>query len=226
MYQGHINEISTELSAPDIEGVYETQVTACPHGHGGLAAAAVDATPGTRVQQRVCQSQPEHGGLCPGSSPHQPWATCLPLQVPLLFRALVQLGCVCVVSKQLRRHLSGWETDAFALEHLEMRSLAQFSYLEPGTARAGCPRSAPPPAPRLTCVSFCREHPPHLPVSSHTRPQGAVRRLRALAAQGVRVCVGHRESLGRAGGGTGHWAGRRHPLASFPKAFAQECLRR
>lgn len=30
MYQEHINEISTELSAPDIEGVYETQVTAFP----------------------------------------------------------------------------------------------------------------------------------------------------------------------------------------------------
>lgn len=26
MYQEHINEINTELSAPDIEGVYETQV--------------------------------------------------------------------------------------------------------------------------------------------------------------------------------------------------------
>ncbi|XP_010602547.1 DNA polymerase epsilon catalytic subunit A isoform X3 [Fukomys damarensis] len=80
MYQEHINEINTELSAPDIEGVYETQV-------------------------------------------------------PLLFRALVQLGCVCVVNKQLVRHLSGWETDTFALEHLEMRSLAQFSYLEPGSIR-------------------------------------------------------------------------------------------
>ncbi|XP_005403009.1 PREDICTED: DNA polymerase epsilon catalytic subunit A isoform X4 [Chinchilla lanigera] len=80
MYQEHINEINTELSAPDIEGVYETQV-------------------------------------------------------PLLFRALVQLGCVCVVNKQLARHLSGWEADTFALEHLEMRSLAQFNYLEPGSIR-------------------------------------------------------------------------------------------
>lgn len=26
LYQEHINEINTELSAPDIEGVYETQV--------------------------------------------------------------------------------------------------------------------------------------------------------------------------------------------------------
>lgn len=30
MYQEHINEINTELSAPDIEGVYETQVTIFP----------------------------------------------------------------------------------------------------------------------------------------------------------------------------------------------------
>uniref|UniRef100_A0A8D1TG87 DNA polymerase epsilon catalytic subunit n=1 Tax=Sus scrofa TaxID=9823 RepID=A0A8D1TG87_PIG len=80
MYQEHINEINTELAAPDIEGVYETQV-------------------------------------------------------PLLFRALVQLGCVCVVNKHLVRHLSGWEAETFALEHLEMRSLAQFSYLEPGSIR-------------------------------------------------------------------------------------------
>ncbi|KAB1255676.1 DNA polymerase epsilon catalytic subunit A [Camelus dromedarius] len=80
MYQEHINEINTELAAPDIEGVYETQV-------------------------------------------------------PLLFRALVQLGCVCVVNKQLVRHLSGWEAETFSLEHLEMRSLAQFSYLEPGSIR-------------------------------------------------------------------------------------------
>lgn len=27
MYQEHINEINADLSAPDIEGVYETQVT-------------------------------------------------------------------------------------------------------------------------------------------------------------------------------------------------------
>ncbi|KAJ8379395.1 hypothetical protein SKAU_G00001730 [Synaphobranchus kaupii] len=59
MYQEHINEINADLSAPDIEGVYETQV-------------------------------------------------------PLLFRALA---------------------DTFDLEHLDMRSLAQFSYLEPGSVR-------------------------------------------------------------------------------------------
>uniref|UniRef100_A0AC11CBA7 DNA polymerase epsilon, catalytic subunit n=1 Tax=Ovis aries TaxID=9940 RepID=A0AC11CBA7_SHEEP len=61
-----------------------------------------------------------------------PWQI---VQVPLVFRALVQLGCVCVVNKQLVRHLSGWEAETFTLEHLEMRSLAQFSYLEPGSIR-------------------------------------------------------------------------------------------
>lgn len=59
--------------------------------------------------------------------------------MPLLFRALVHLGCVCVVNKQLVRHLSGWEAETFTLEHLEMRSLAQFSYLEPGKAHANRP---------------------------------------------------------------------------------------
>ncbi|KYO36959.1 DNA polymerase epsilon catalytic subunit A [Alligator mississippiensis] len=80
MYQEHINEINADLSAPDIEGVYETQV-------------------------------------------------------PLLLRALIHLGCVCMVNKQLVRHLSGREAETFSLEHLEMRSLAQFSYLDPGSIR-------------------------------------------------------------------------------------------
>ncbi|KAK5871426.1 hypothetical protein PBY51_004310 [Eleginops maclovinus] len=80
MYLKHINEINADLSAPDIEGVYETQV-------------------------------------------------------PLLFRALVQLGCVCMVNKHVVRDLAGREADTFDLENLEMRSLAQFSYLEPGSVR-------------------------------------------------------------------------------------------
>lgn len=58
------------------------------------------------------------------------------LQVPLLFRALVQLGCMCMVNKQVVRALAGREADTFELEHLEMRSLAQFSYLEPGKPSA------------------------------------------------------------------------------------------
>ncbi|MGH0168304.1 UNVERIFIED_CONTAM: hypothetical protein FKN15_054042 [Acipenser sinensis] len=90
MYQEHINEINADLSAPDIEGVYETQ--------GSLTLSYFS-------------------------------------QVPLLFRALVQLGCVCMVNKQLSREMAGREADTFDLEHLEMRSLAQFSYLEPGSVR-------------------------------------------------------------------------------------------
>lgn len=56
------------------------------------------------------------------------------LQVPLLLRALIHLGCVCMVSRQLVRHLAGREAETFDIEHLEMRSLAQFTYLEPGEA--------------------------------------------------------------------------------------------
>lgn len=57
-------------------------------------------------------------------------------QVPLLFRALVQLGCVCMVNKHVVRDMAGREADTFDLEHLEMRSLAQFSYLEPGKSHS------------------------------------------------------------------------------------------
>ncbi|XP_054248557.1 DNA polymerase epsilon catalytic subunit A [Indicator indicator] len=80
LYQKHINEINADLSAPDIEGVYETQV-------------------------------------------------------PLLLRALIQLGCVCRVSRDLVSYLEGREAEIFDIEHLEMHSLAQFTYLEPGSIR-------------------------------------------------------------------------------------------
>ncbi|KAK3581719.1 hypothetical protein CHS0354_015350 [Potamilus streckersoni] len=80
VYQEHTNEISADLSSPDIEGVYETQV-------------------------------------------------------PLLFRALVKLGCVTVVNRDFAKFMAGRETDTFELDHLQFRTLAQFSYLEPGTIK-------------------------------------------------------------------------------------------
>jgi DNA polymerase epsilon subunit 1 len=52
VYQEHINEISADLSSPDIEGVYETQV-------------------------------------------------------PLLFRALVKVGCVTMVNRDFAKFMSG-----------------------------------------------------------------------------------------------------------------------
>ncbi len=39
---------------------------------------------------------------------------------------------MCMVNKHVVRDLAGREADTFDLDHLEMRSLAQFSYLEPG----------------------------------------------------------------------------------------------
>lgn len=53
----------------------------------------------------------------------------------------MQLGCICMVNKHVGRDLAGREADTFDLEQLEMRSLAQFTYLEPGTVtvnRWGC----------------------------------------------------------------------------------------
>lgn len=45
---------------------------------------------------------------------------------------------MCMVNKQVVRDLAGREADTFDLEHLEMRSLAQFSYLEPGDNHFQC----------------------------------------------------------------------------------------
>lgn len=56
--------------------------------------------------------------------------------------------------------------------------------------------------PCLPCISgnrftfFYREYPPHLPVSSHTGPQGTLWGLYPLTAKSICVCVGHCESLG------------------------------
>ncbi|XP_069115944.1 LOW QUALITY PROTEIN: DNA polymerase epsilon catalytic subunit A-like [Argopecten irradians] len=80
VYQEHINEISADLSSPDIEGVYETQV-------------------------------------------------------PLEFRALVRLGCVATVNRDFAKYMSGRETDTFDMENLDFRTLAQFTYLEPGAIK-------------------------------------------------------------------------------------------
>lgn len=109
MYQEHINEINADLSAPDIEGVYETQVN----------ISDIYSQPSDFSTSLVafCMQSLKHFDL---------------FQVPLLFRALVQLGCVCMVNKHVVRDLAGREADTFDLDHLEMRSLAQFSYLEPG----------------------------------------------------------------------------------------------
>ncbi|KAL5019575.1 hypothetical protein ScPMuIL_002467 [Solemya velum] len=80
VYCEHINEISADLSSPDIEGVYETQV-------------------------------------------------------PLVFRALVRLGCLATVNRQFAKYMAGKETDTFDMENLDFRTIAQYSYLEPGTMK-------------------------------------------------------------------------------------------
>ena len=74
------SEINADLSSPDIEGVYETNV-------------------------------------------------------PLDFRAVLSIGCVCTVSRECVRQLGGRDTDSFELNNLEFRTLAQYSYLDTGVMK-------------------------------------------------------------------------------------------
>ncbi|KAK7073292.1 hypothetical protein SK128_028068 [Halocaridina rubra] len=71
VFKEHSNELMADLSTPDIEGIYETQV-------------------------------------------------------PLEFRAIAKLGCVCIVDKALARA----DTDTFELGQLKFKTVAQYHYLE------------------------------------------------------------------------------------------------
>ncbi|CAK8688654.1 unnamed protein product [Clavelina lepadiformis] len=79
-YQKYLCNIRTELSNPDVLGVYETQF-------------------------------------------------------PLELRLLAELGSVWTVTRSASRILSGTDTDTFDIEHLQFRTLAEFSYLKPGSMR-------------------------------------------------------------------------------------------
>ncbi|GFU44302.1 DNA polymerase epsilon catalytic subunit A [Nephila pilipes] len=56
-------------------------------------------------------------------------------QVSLLFRALIELGCVCSVSRKFVRQYASTDIDVYNLRHLEFRTLAQHNYLEAGTLK-------------------------------------------------------------------------------------------
>jgi len=55
------------------------------------------------------------------------------LQVPLEFRALVDLGCLCVVQRSQAQQLKGQDIDTFDLDWLQFKTLASYPYLEPGS---------------------------------------------------------------------------------------------
>ncbi|XP_070548417.1 DNA polymerase epsilon catalytic subunit A-like isoform X2 [Ptychodera flava] len=80
LYRQHANDLNADLSAPDIAGVYESQV-------------------------------------------------------PMEFRALIQLGCVAMVNRRYARLLAGKESEPFELEYLDFKTLSQFSYLNTGSIR-------------------------------------------------------------------------------------------
>lgn len=56
-------------------------------------------------------------------------------QVPLVFRALIEIGCVCTVSRKFVKYYASSDNDSYNLRHLEFRTLAQHNYLEPGSLK-------------------------------------------------------------------------------------------
>ena len=77
VYKEHTSDLVTDLSTPDVEGIYETQV-------------------------------------------------------PLEFRSLVELGCLCMVKKEKVRELAANnETDTFDLDWLQMKHLSSYHYMAP-----------------------------------------------------------------------------------------------
>ncbi|EDV21734.1 uncharacterized protein TRIADDRAFT_30078 [Trichoplax adhaerens] len=56
-------------------------------------------------------------------------------QVPLMFRALVRLGCLCKVNKKAYLSEASKDITEFDLRHLEFKTLAEHSYLESGNLK-------------------------------------------------------------------------------------------
>lgn len=75
MYQEHINEINTELAAPDIEGVYETQVIIfpvercqdLPKWNRGKQTQSRHGQAGSSSWTSAFPLQPSHSPVCPSS---------------------------------------------------------------------------------------------------------------------------------------------------------------
>ena len=74
MYQEHINEINTELAAPDIEGLYETQVIISQLNSARIHLNGIEGNTQSRHGQAGSSSwasafpcQPSHSPVCPSS---------------------------------------------------------------------------------------------------------------------------------------------------------------
>ena len=55
------------------------------------------------------------------------------LQLPLVFRAVVGLGCLAGVERSKAAQLKGRDVDTFELSWLQFKTLASYQYLEPGS---------------------------------------------------------------------------------------------
>lgn len=54
-------------------------------------------------------------------------------QVPLEWRAVVELGCVCVVSPKVAKARALTRSDAYTLDDFDFKTTAEFEYLRPGS---------------------------------------------------------------------------------------------
>ena len=82
VYKEHTSDLVTDLSTPDVEGIYETQV-------------------------------------------------------PLEFRALVDLGCLCVVNKSKVKELAATnDLDTFDLDWLQFKTLSSYHYMPPAAYKS------------------------------------------------------------------------------------------
>ena len=52
---------------------------------------------------------------------------------PLDFRAILDLGCLCVVQRSHQAQLKGQDLDTFDVDWLQYKTLASYQYLEPGS---------------------------------------------------------------------------------------------
>jgi len=55
------------------------------------------------------------------------------LQMPLVFRAVINLGCLAGVERSKAAQLKGQDIDTFELSWLQFKTLASYQYLEPGS---------------------------------------------------------------------------------------------
>ena len=116
VYQQNFNQLMADLSTSDNAGIYETQVYTIHYILDFKYNDVYSYTSIKRIEfQWILKSR----------------FIFFIFQVPLDFRVLVQLGCVCAVDRT-QRLASSSDTESFNLSQLTFKTLAHHPYLEQG----------------------------------------------------------------------------------------------